>query len=302
MTLHAWANPAVRRFIFPVRLSRGVVLAVGLVAVVSLGFGATVLRDLVRSPVTASVASCVQEVDTSAKGGDSVTTYCNLLLPDGSLAERVEVPAPKPEGAPVEVRVNGGAVSSAEFLRSQLLFAVPGLLILAVGIAGLPFLVIWGRTGGRRGKAMKQLAERQGWEYRLQDDSWATRWTGPPFRSWMTRPVHCRNVLIGTDRVGRPLVVFDYLKVVLNHTGPDHWYRHTVCALAVDSQPRGFAPYDASSLPPHDAPPPLSRPDTSAGYPADVTVRFDGEHAMAVSSDLLPPGQVPDVVRLLGET
>jgi hypothetical protein len=292
------ASHAVRRFILPVSPSLSAVIATGLVAVASLGYGAAVLADLDRSPVTASVASCMQEVETSSKGGDSVITYCNLLLPDGSLAERVEVPAPKPEGAPVDVRVDDGEVSSAELLRDRLLFAVPGLLILAVGVVSLPFLLVWGRTGGRRGTAMKQLAEREGWEYRLQDDTWASRWTGEPFRHFMTRRAHSRNVLLGTDPAGRRLVVFDYLKLV---EGPG-WCKHTVCALEVDRPPRGFPPQDASTLPWRDAPPPqLLLPDASAGYPADVSVRVDGEHALAVSSGPLSPEQVPDVVRLLGE-
>jgi hypothetical protein len=255
--------------------------------VVALGFvvaGVDSALYLAEPSVTATVAGCQQVQD-----GETTRTYCNLLLPDGTLSSQVEVPEPKLEGAPVDVRVRGDTVESADQQRGYTLLAIPGLVVLG----GLVWMLRWGQTGGARGKALRRLAERHGWDYWRQDDSWARCWPGWPFPRQSAGEVECHNVLVGRDGSGRALVAFDHLREV--GSGEDaRSERRTVCALAAGR------PLMQRSLSSDD----LWRKVTAPRYPLGghrphLTVEVRGADVLCIATTMLPPEQVEEVLQIL---
>jgi hypothetical protein len=118
---------------------KGWVVAFGIVAVIAFAFAiswgieAAQWRD--RTEVTATVASCRVERDSD----DFEWTYCNLLLPDGSLLSDVQLAGePRDEGAEVQILVRGESVQDPELLFSSewKYAAALGVLsvLLAVGV------------------------------------------------------------------------------------------------------------------------------------------------------------------------
>jgi hypothetical protein len=221
--------------------------------------------------------------------GDTTTTYCNLLLPDGTLISQVEVPGPQSEGAPVDVRIRSDAVESADQQRGYTLLAIPGLL----GLGGIGWMFRWGWTGGRRGKAFRRLAERHGWEYWREDDSLARCWPGWPFGLSGVADDHCRNVVVGRDDAGRALVAFDYMRQVVS--GEDtKWKRRTVCALAAGR------PLTRTSLTSDD----LWRRAKAPRYPSGgqhpkLFLQVRETDVLCVAATMLPLEQVEEILQIL---
>lgn len=61
----------------------------------------------------------------------------------------------------------------------------------------------------RRLVLLPRWARERGWRYLWRDDSWVRRWSGPPFDEANRRRQRARNVLVGRDGRGRPVVAFD---------------------------------------------------------------------------------------------
>jgi hypothetical protein len=152
----------------------------------------------------------------------------------------------------------------------------------------------WGWTGGGRGKALRRLAERHGWEYWREDDSLARCWPGWPFGVSGAADDHCRNVVVGRDDAGRALVAFDDMRQV--GSGEDTtWERRTVCALAARR------PLTRRSLSSDD----LWRRAKAARYPRAghhprLSLRVRETDVLCVAATMLPPEQVEEVLQILG--
>jgi hypothetical protein len=79
------------------------------------------------------------------------------------------------------------------------------ILLVVVAFGGIAYLS-W-RSAKKRREAFAAFAAQNGWRLVAEDDSWAHRWNGDPFRTGDHR--RARNVITG-ERDGRQIVAFDY--------------------------------------------------------------------------------------------
>ena len=120
----------------------------------------------------------------------------------------------------------------------------PGFVLLVVAVVAVAVVVAWlgRRAEAKRRAALAAFAVNNGWRFVDADDSYCTRWHGPPFDAGDHR--RARNVLAGTHR-GRPMVAFDYS--YQTHSTDSQGHRHTtthsytVCTLGLPAPVPGLS-------------------------------------------------------------
>jgi hypothetical protein len=113
----------------------------------------------------------------------------------------------------------------------------PGIFFLfvlfAIVVGGIGFCQY--SRNQKRIQQLEQFCLGKGWRFAAIDDSYAARWSCPPF--FQGRDRHARDVVSGTLGQGttpRPFVAFDYSYVTDNNSGRSSsstTHRYAICAM-----------------------------------------------------------------------
>ncbi|WP_166355100.1 DUF3137 domain-containing protein [Phytoactinopolyspora limicola] len=95
--------------------------------------------------------------------------------------------------------------------------SIVALVIVGSLVIGLAIFAIHHHNETKRREALQNAANAHGWQWTDRDDSYASRWDGPPFRGHKRR-ARARNVLTGTHD-GRDFVAFEYSYTTTTSTG-----------------------------------------------------------------------------------